>query len=64
MATKKHLRKAFQLALDKKGYSLVEIVSPCPTNWGMNPPEAMKWLKDEMLGFYELGVFKDITAES
>ena len=63
MATKKHLRKAFQLVLDKKGYSLVEIVSPCPTNWGMNPPEAMKWLKENMLDYYELGVFKDITAE-
>jgi 2-oxoglutarate ferredoxin oxidoreductase subunit beta len=63
MKTKKAMRKAFQLALDKKGYSLVEILSPCPTNWGMTPPEAMAWLKENMLEYYPLGVFKDITAE-
>jgi 2-oxoglutarate ferredoxin oxidoreductase subunit beta len=57
------MKKAFQLALDGRGYSLVEILSPCPTNWGMTPPEAMAWLKENMLDYYPLGVFKDITAE-
>jgi len=60
---KKAMKKAFQLALDKKGYALVEILSPCPTNWGMTPPEAMAWLKENMLDYYPLGVFKDITGE-
>jgi len=62
--TKKHMRKAFQLALDKRGYTLVEVVSPCPTNWGMQPMEAMKWLRENMFEYYRLGVFKDITEES
>lgn len=61
--TKKHMKKAFELALDKKGYTLVEILSPCPTNWGMTPPEAMTWLRENMLEYYPLGVFKDVTAE-
>ena len=61
---KKHMKKAFQLALDKKGYTLVEVVSPCPTNWGMQPMEAMKWLRENMFEYYQLGVFKDITEES
>ena len=62
--TKKHIKKAFELARAKKGYALVEVLSPCPTNWGMTPAEAMKWLKENMLEYYPLGVFKDITAES
>jgi len=57
------MKKAFELALDKKGYTLVEILSPCPTNWGMTPPEAMTWLRENMLEYYPLGVFKDVTAE-
>jgi 2-oxoglutarate ferredoxin oxidoreductase subunit beta len=61
--TKKHMKKAFELALDKKGYALVEILSPCPTNWGMAPQEAIAWLRKNMLEYYPLGVFKDITAE-
>jgi 2-oxoglutarate ferredoxin oxidoreductase subunit beta len=58
------MRKAFQLALDKRGYTLVEVVSPCPTNWGMQPMEALRWLRENMFEYYQLGVFKDITEES
>jgi 2-oxoglutarate ferredoxin oxidoreductase subunit beta len=61
--TKKHLKKAFELALDKRGYSLVEIVSPCPTNWGMTPSDAITWLRENMLDYYPLGVYRDVTAE-
>jgi len=61
--TKKAMKKAFELARDKRGYALVEILSPCPTNWGMTPPQAMEWLRENMLDYYPLGVFKDITAE-
>jgi 2-oxoglutarate ferredoxin oxidoreductase subunit beta len=42
---------------------LVEIVSPCPTNWGMTPTKALEWLREKMLAYYPLGVFKDVTAE-
>jgi 2-oxoglutarate ferredoxin oxidoreductase subunit beta len=62
--TKKHMKKAFQLAYDKKGYTLVEVLSPCPTNWGMQPMQALKWLRENMLPYYELGVYRDITAEN
>jgi 2-oxoglutarate ferredoxin oxidoreductase subunit beta len=62
--TKKHMKKAFQMALDKKGYTLVEVLSPCPTNWGMQPMDAIRWLRENMLTYYELGVYKDITAEN
>jgi len=61
---KKHIKKAFELARAKKGYALVEVLSPCPTNWGMTPSEAMKWLKENMLEYYPLGVFKDVSEES
>ena len=41
----------------------MEVVSPCPTNWGMQPMDAMKWLRENMFEYYQLGVFRDITAE-
>jgi 2-oxoglutarate ferredoxin oxidoreductase subunit beta len=64
VATKRHMRKSFKMALDKRGYSLVEIISPCPTNWGMTPMKALEWLRDNMLAQYPLGVFKDIDARA
>jgi 2-oxoglutarate ferredoxin oxidoreductase subunit beta len=63
LATKRHMKKAFELALAKKGYTLVEILSPCPTNWGLTPTKALEWLREKMLAYYPLGVFKDVTAE-
>ncbi len=60
---KKAIRKAFQCQLDKKGFSMVEVLSTCPTNWGVTPPAALEWLKDKMIPYYPLGVFKDITAQ-
>jgi 2-oxoglutarate ferredoxin oxidoreductase subunit beta len=46
--TKKALRKAFQIQIDDLGFSLVEILSPCPTNWKMSPLEAWQWIDEEM----------------
>jgi 2-oxoglutarate ferredoxin oxidoreductase subunit beta len=43
----------------KKGFSMVELLSTCPTNWGLNPVDALKRLKDEMIPHYPLGVFKE-----
>ena len=57
------IKKAFQMQLDGKGFSLVEVVSTCPTNWGMSPQESFEWMRNNMLPKYPLGVYKDITAE-
>ncbi|MBR4029890.1 MAG: 2-oxoglutarate oxidoreductase [Clostridia bacterium] len=57
--TKAAIKKAFQNQIDKKGFSIVEVVSTCPTNWGKTPVEAMKWLEENMLPVYPLGVYKD-----
>jgi 2-oxoglutarate ferredoxin oxidoreductase subunit beta len=54
---KQAIKKAFQNQIDGKGFSLVEVVSTCPTNWGLSPAEAIKWLKDNMLAYYPLGEF-------
>ncbi len=60
MATKKAIKKAFQCQLDGKGFSLVEILSTCPTNWGMSPVEALDWVKNSMIPVFPLGVFKEV----
>ena len=57
------IKKAFQTQLAGKGFSMVEVVSTCPTNWGLTPVEALAWLKDNMLPYYPLGVYKDKTGE-
>jgi 2-oxoglutarate ferredoxin oxidoreductase subunit beta len=60
---KKAIKKAFQNAIDGKGFSLVEVLSICPTNWGLSPDESMGWLRNNMIPFYTLGVKKDTTEE-
>ena len=56
---KQAVKQAFQNQLDGKGFSLVEILSSCPTNWGMRPVEAFDWLISSMMPYYPLGDFKD-----
>ena len=56
---KKAIKKAFQNQIEGKGFSLVEVVSACPTNWGMTPKQALEWIESDMLPYYPLGVFKD-----
>ena len=60
---KKAIQKAFQNQIDKKGLSIVEVLSTCPTNWGMTPTESLKWLRENMMPYYPLGVYKDIDAK-
>ncbi len=60
---KKAIKKAFQNQIEGKGFSLIEVVSTCPTNWGMTPVKALQWLEENMLPYYPLGVYKDIYAE-
>lgn len=58
------IKKAFQTQLAQKGFSIVEVLSTCPTNWGMSPVEALSWLKDNMIPYYPLGNFLDRTEEA
>ena len=56
---KKAIKKAFQNQVKGKGFSLVEVISSCPTNWGMTPKKALEWIDEKMIPYYPLGVYKD-----
>ena len=58
---KKAIKKAFENQVKGLGYSIVEIISSCPTNWGLSPNEALEWMRNNMLPYYPLGVYKDIS---
>ena len=60
---KKAIKKAFQYQVDGIGYTLVEVVATCPTNWGLTPQEAFEWMRENMLPYYPLGVYKDVVAD-
>ncbi len=60
---KKAIKKAFQNQVDGKGFSLIEVLSTCPTNWGMTPQAALKWIDDKMIPYYPLGIYKDRSAD-
>ncbi len=59
---KKAILKAFKNQVEGKGFSLVEVVSSCPTNWGMTPQKALEWIDEKMLPYYPLGVYRDKEA--
>ena len=63
LKAKKAITKAFKYQMEGHGLSIVEVLSTCPTNWGMSPVEALKWLEDNMIPYYPLGVYKDKGAE-
>jgi 2-oxoglutarate ferredoxin oxidoreductase subunit beta len=63
LRTKKAIAKAFHVQLERYGFSLVEVLSPCPTNWKMDPVEACKWIDEVMTLHFPLGVIKDITKD-
>ena len=60
---KRAIKKGFQNQVDKVGYSIIEIVSTCPTNWGLSPQGAFEWMRENMLPYYPLGVYRDVTAD-
>ena len=60
---KKAIAKAFRLQMEGKGFCMIEVLSTCPTNWGLSPVEAMEWLEKNMIPYYPLGVYKDKEAE-
>jgi 2-oxoglutarate ferredoxin oxidoreductase subunit beta len=55
---KKAIRKAFEVQMAGLGFSIVEVLSSCPTNWGLPPLKALKWLEENMIPYYPLGEFK------
>jgi 2-oxoglutarate ferredoxin oxidoreductase subunit beta len=59
MHTKKAIKKAFKVQMANLGFSLVEILSPCPTNWKMTPVNACKWVEEIMMDVFPLKVIKD-----
>jgi 2-oxoglutarate ferredoxin oxidoreductase subunit beta len=59
ITTKKFIEKAFRYQIEGKGFSMVEILSPCPTDWWMAPDKAIDWMRNRMMDVYKLGVFKD-----
>lgn len=63
LKTKRAIAKAFQVQLEGRGFSLVEVLSPCPTNWKMSPEASWKWIDEVMAVHFPLGVIKDTTKE-
>lgn len=57
---KKAIKKAFTCQVEGKGFSLVEVLSTCPSNWGMTPREALAWVRDNMIPYYPLGIKKEV----
>ncbi len=64
LKARKAVRKALQNQIDGKGFSLVEILSPCPINWKMTPVDARRWLIDNLEPVFPLGVFRDTAASA
>lgn len=60
---KKAIKKAFEIQIKGEGFSLVEVLSTCPTNWGLTPEDSLKWLEENMIPYYPLGVYKKPEEE-
>ncbi|WDV46774.1 thiamine pyrophosphate-dependent enzyme [Clostridiaceae bacterium M8S5] len=58
--TKKAIKKAFEMQIAGKGFGIVEVLSTCPTNWGLSPIESIKWLEENMMPYYPLGNLRDV----
>lgn len=64
LSAKKAIQKAFENQLAGRGFSLIEVISACPTNWGMTPQKALEWIDEKMIPYYPLGVYKDRSKEA
>jgi len=62
-AAKRAITKAFEYQRDGVGYSIIEVLCTCPTNWGLNPLEATTWMQENMLPYYPPGVYRDVKAD-
>ncbi len=58
--TKAAIKKAFECQMAGKGFSMVEILSNCPTNWGISATESMDWIESHMIPYYPLGILKEV----
>ncbi|MBE6692120.1 MAG: 2-oxoglutarate oxidoreductase [Ruminococcaceae bacterium] len=63
VAAKKAIKKGFENQQNKRGLSIIEVLSTCPTNWGLSPEKSLDWLRENMMAHYPLGVYKDVTKE-
>ncbi len=61
-AAKRAIKKAFQYQIDGRGFTIIEILATCPTNWGLTPADSFTWLQENMIPYYPLGVYKDTGA--
>jgi 2-oxoglutarate ferredoxin oxidoreductase subunit beta len=57
---KASIKKAFTYQLEGRGFTMIEVLSTCPVNWGMSPVDAMKWVNESMTKVFPLGIFKDV----
>ena len=57
------IKKDFEMQKNKKGLSIIEVLSTCPTNWGLSPEKSLEWLRENMMAHYPLGVYKDVSKE-
>ncbi|NMA54596.1 MAG: 2-oxoglutarate oxidoreductase [Firmicutes bacterium] len=55
---KRAIKKAFEIQVNDNGFALVEVLSTCPTNWGLTPEKSLRWLEENMIPYYPLGDFK------
>ncbi len=62
LQTKKMIEKSFTYQMEQKGFSMVEILSPCPTDWGLTPDKSIEWVRDKMMKVYKIGILKDIYS--
>ena len=63
LKTKKAITKAFQVQMKGFGFSLVEVLSPCPTNWKLSPVDSCKWIEEILINTYPIGILKDVTGD-
>lgn len=59
---KKAIIKAFQIQMANRGFSMIEVLSTCPTGWGLSPVESVKWLEENMIPYYPPGVYKSVEG--
>ncbi|MBS1233257.1 MAG: ketoisovalerate oxidoreductase subunit VorA [Nitrospirae bacterium] len=62
--TKKAIEKSFRYQIEEKGFSIVEILSPCPVDWQLSPRDALLWIQKQMIPVFPLGTFKDKFRET
>jgi 2-oxoglutarate ferredoxin oxidoreductase subunit beta len=64
LSAKRAIKKAFEIQVNGGGFSIIEVISTCPTNWGLSPTDSLEWVRTNMLPYYPLGVYKDLTKEA